>query len=36
MLNYKIYLDQINEMISRIEDSTKDISLEKFVENKDL
>ena len=36
MLNYKIYLDQIKEMISRIEDSTKNVSIEELADNKDL
>lgn len=36
MLNYKIYLDQIGEMISRIENSTKNVSIDEFAENKEL
>jgi uncharacterized protein with HEPN domain len=36
MLNYKIYINQIKEMIDRIEKSSKNISKEKFKKDEGL
>lgn len=36
MLNYKIYIDQVNEFIERIEKSTKNISKKDFVKDINL